>query len=47
MTNIIKKYSTFIAAFAVTVTTMVANSACCFCINQPKMPEGSKKLRKF
>ncbi|WP_294448504.1 cyclic lactone autoinducer peptide [uncultured Ruminococcus sp.] len=47
MTSLVKRYSATIAALALGLTTMVANSACCFCIHQPKMPETAKKLRKF
>ncbi|MDE7104638.1 MAG: cyclic lactone autoinducer peptide [Ruminococcus sp.] len=35
------------AAFAMVITTMTANSACIFLTHQPKMPETAKKLRKF
>lgn len=41
------KYGGMFAAFALVITTMTANSTCCFCIHQPKMPETAKKLRKF
>lgn len=36
-----------LAALALVVTTMTANSTCVFCMHQPKMPNGSEKLRKF
>ena len=37
----------FMALFALSVSTMVANSTCCFIIHQERMPENVKKLRRF
>lgn len=36
-----------IMALAVVVTTFNVNSTCMFFINQPKVPESAKGLRKF
>lgn len=36
-----------IAAFALVVTTLSANSTCVFFMHQPKLPEQATKLRKF
>lgn len=47
MKRIFSKYSSFVAALALVVTTLTANSTCVFCVYQPEMPEGSEKLRKF
>ena len=38
---------TGMAAFALTVTTGVANASCMWYFGQDEMPENSKKLRKF
>lgn len=45
--NFVQKYSGIIAAFALVITTVVANSACMFLTYQEKMPENAKALRKF
>ena len=45
--NWFKKYSGALAAFAMVVTTLVANSTCIYLMHQDKMPESAKKLRKF
>lgn len=47
MKNWFKKYSGALAAFAMVVTTLVANSTCIYIMHQDKMPESAKKLRKF
>lgn len=47
MKKFILKYSEIIAALALVVTTLTANSTCVYCIHQPEMPKNSKKLRKF
>lgn len=47
MKNWFKKYSGVVAAFAMVVTTLVANSTCIYIMYQDKMPESAKKLRKF
>lgn len=38
---------TGMAAFALTVTTGVANAVCCWYFGQDEMPKGADKLRKF
>ncbi|MGN0430486.1 MAG: cyclic lactone autoinducer peptide [Acetatifactor sp.] len=40
-------YIHLLAGLALSVSTMVANSTCCFIIRQEKMPEKAKKLRRF
>lgn len=47
MINFFKKHSTVLAALALAVTTLTANSTCVYYLHQSKMPEGAKKLRKF
>lgn len=41
------KCNGFIAAIAMAVVTLLANSTCAFIAHQAEMPEGAKKLRKF
>lgn len=41
------KNNGIIAAIAMIVVTLLANSTCAFIAHQAKMPEGAKKLRKF
>lgn len=41
------KVSGFFASFALFVSVMSANSSCIMLINQPKLPESVKALRKF
>lgn len=45
--DLFKKYSGVVAAFAMVVTTLVANSTCIYIMYQDQMPESAKKLRKF
>jgi len=47
MKKFIMKYSGVLAALALVVTTLTANSTCVYCVHQPKMSENCKKLRKF
>lgn len=47
MKKLVSKYSGFLAALALVVTTLTANSTCVFCAHHPTMPKGSEKLRKF
>ena len=47
MKKFISRYGSWLAAFALVVTTVTANSACIFFTHQEKMPETAKKLRKF
>lgn len=41
------KNNVFIAAIAMVVVTLLANSTCAFIAHQAEMPESAKKLRKF
>lgn len=41
------KYSGMLAAFALVITTVVANSACVWITHQEQLPESAKALRKF
>jgi AgrD protein len=45
--NLLKKFGGVIACFALMVTLLNVNTACICFIHQPKLPEGSLKLRKF
>ncbi len=47
MKSFVKKYAHVVAAFALTVATIAANSTCTWLTYQPVMPECAKKLRKF
>lgn len=47
MKKFIRKYGTWMAAFAMVITVMTANSACIFLMHQSELPEAAKKLRKF
>lgn len=47
MKRIFQKYGGFLAALAIVVTSMNANSACVCIMHQDKLPEDAKKLRKF
>lgn len=47
MKKFIMKYSGVLAALALVVTTLTANSTCVYCVHQPKLSENCKKLRKF
>lgn len=47
MKNFFRKYGSWMAALALVVTSMNANSACIFLMHQPEIPESAKKLRKF
>lgn len=42
-----KHASKFVVAFALTIVGMNVNQSCLFILNQPELPEGAKKLRKF
>lgn len=39
--------ASMMAAFALSMTTIAANSECYYCFHQPEMPDGVKKFRKF
>lgn len=41
------KNNGLVAAIAMVVVTLLANSTCAFIAHQAEMPEGAKKLRKF
>lgn len=41
------RFGNILAAVAIAVTTVNANSACVFVIHQAKLPDEAKKLRKF
>ena len=41
------KNNSFIAAIAMVVVTLLANSTCAFIAHQAEMPEGAKKLSKY
>lgn len=41
------KNNGFIAAIAMVVVTLLANSTCAFIAHQAEMTESAKKLRKF
>ncbi len=47
MKNFILKNSKLILSLSLLVTTFNVNAACTWLIHQPKLPEGSKSLRKF
>lgn len=47
MKKLFLKYGGFLAAFAMVVATINANTACVFIMHQDKMPESAKRLRKF
>lgn len=43
----IDKRSGILAAFALIITTIVANSTCNYIMHQESLPKSAKKLRKF
>lgn len=45
--KLIFKFGSLIAAMALMVTALNANSACYWLAYQPKLPKGAEKLRKF
>jgi len=45
--KLIMKYGGMLAALALVVTTLTANSACIFYTHQEQLPESAKALRKF
>ncbi len=47
MKKFMLKYSGMLAAFALVITTVVANSACVWITHQEQLPESAKALRKF
>lgn len=47
MNKLIMKYGGMLAALALVVTTLTANSACIFYTHQEPLPADAKKLRKF
>lgn len=47
MKGFMLKYGGAIASFALMITALNVNAACLFHGHQPRLPEGSEKLRKF
>ena len=47
MNKFIQKFGGWIAAFALLVTTVTANTTCIWASYQPEVPERAKRLRKF
>ncbi len=47
MKNFFKKYGNILAALAMVITTVAANSTCVYYMYQDELPTEAKKLRKF
>lgn len=47
MKKTLSKYAGVIAALALVITTMTANSNCVWVMHQDELPEAAKKLRRF
>ncbi len=47
MKKFLTKYGHIVAAFAIMIASVTANSTCVYIMYQEKMPEAVKKLRKF
>jgi len=47
MKKLFQKYGSFLAALAIVVTTMNANSTCLCIMHQDLLPDEAKRLRKF
>jgi len=47
MMKFFKRYGNYIAALAIAITTLNANSTCLCIMHQDVLPEEAKKLRKF
>ena len=47
MKGFISKYGKCLAAVALMLTSISANSTCWFIMHQDELPEKAKKLRKF
>ena len=45
--NAAVKFGGVVAAFAVVIASVSANSACMWISHQPELPDDVKKLRKF
>ena len=45
--NLFLRYLHVIAAVALAVTTLTANSTCIFAVYQEKLPDNALKLRRF
>lgn len=45
--NMILKFGSAIASFALMITALNVNTTCYFLIHQPKLPKGAEKLRRF
>lgn len=47
MKKLFLKYAGMMAALALVITTISANTTCIMTVYQEKLPESAKKLRKF
>lgn len=47
MKKYVVKLTRHLAAFALMITVLNANTSCLFLAHQPKLPSGANKLRKF
>ena len=47
MKKFVQRFGGWIAAFALIVTTITANSTCVWASYQPEIPERVKRLRRF
>ena len=47
MKRLVIKLTRYMAAFALMITVINANTSCLFLAHQPKLPSGADKLRKF
>lgn len=47
MKAFLEKYASVLAALALVITTVTANSTCFYTMHQDELPESAKKLRKF
>ena len=47
MVKFLNKYAGVMAALALVVTTVTANSTCAYIMHQDALPNDAKKLRKF
>lgn len=45
--NIVVKHGSAIAAFAIVIASVSANSSCCMPYNEPAEPKNIGKLKKF
>lgn len=47
MKAFMEKYAGVLAALALMITTITANSTCYYTMHQAELPESAKKLRRF